>query len=113
MPKQPQNFTVRAGSKLPGRVRRHLDAAIDTDRRNGHSLDVIEGRLDVKIAPGQPFEVSRDGLKFTGQMGEQNRAQMRHIADPPSGASAADLRMTLIEVLGELRRTKRLKGQVS
>lgn len=110
--RSPQNFTGRAGSNMPGRVRRALDAKIDTDRRNDESLSVKDGRLGVRIATGQPFEVTREGLKFTGTLGDPNREMMRHIADPPSGATAADLRSTLIEMLTEMRRTKRLRGGV-
>jgi hypothetical protein len=108
---QPQRFTGRAGSKSSGRVRRALDGAIDTQRRNGDTLDVVDGRLDVKLARGTALRVTRTGLDIApSALGDKNRDSMSFVRDAATGATAADLVTKVNELLAELRRTKRMHG---
>ncbi len=106
----PQRFTPRAGSSMPGRVRRALDGQIDTQRRLGPSLDVDrDGRMVAKLAPNSGLKETRQGLALDAQaLGEKNRPQMARIKDPAS-SSAADVHATVIELLEALRRSGRMK----
>jgi len=105
----PQRFSGRAGSRLPGRVRRALDAQIDTQRRLGESLDVVDGRMEVKAVRGGGLQMTRNGLALDPMsVGDKNHDPMSRVKDPAS-TSAADVHATLIELLTELRRTKRMR----
>lgn len=113
MAKTPQRFTPRAGSQSSGRLRRYLDGGIDSDQRNGRSLEVgKDGRLEAKIAVGGGLEISeREGLRIRLEdLGEKNRPMLNSIRDPEAGATAADLRLKLMEILKELRRTGNMRG---
>ena len=108
----PQRFTPRAGSRLPGQVRRALDGQIDTERRINKTMAVDkDGRMGTNVAPGGGLKLTPQGLVVDkGVVGEMNRPVMNHITDPAVGATAADLREKLVEILRELRRTGNAKG---
>lgn len=106
----PQRFTPRAGSSMPGRVRRALDGQIDTQRRLGPSLDVDkDGRMVAKLAPNGGLKQTRAGLVLDAEsVGEKNRPVMSRVKDPASSA-AADVYATVVEMLAEFRRTGRMR----
>lgn len=110
--KTPQRFTGRAGSGTPGRVRRALDGAVDTSRRVNESLTVDkEGRLGTKLARSGGLRMGPDGLELDPiAVGEKNHSPIDRIAELPSGATAADIREVVNNLLAELRRTKRMRG---
>lgn len=97
---------------MSGRIRRALDGAVDSERRFGNTLEVSkEGRLEVKIAKGQPIKQTRQGLVIDEQaVGEMNREPMRAIDDIPTGSTLAVTITKVNELLAELRRTKNLRG---
>jgi len=105
----PQRFSGRAGSRLPGRVRRALDAQIDTQRRLGESLDVVDGRMEVRAVRGGGLKMTRNGLTLDPiAVGDKNNPVMPLVKDPAS-TSAADVHATLVELLSALRRSKRMR----
>lgn len=108
----PQRFAGRVGKQADGRIRRVLNAAGDSRQRNGDTLEVApDGRLEVRVAKGGPLRLTRRGLELDpAHAGEMNRPQLKMIRDPDSGASAADLREKLIEILDELRRTGHMRS---
>ena len=112
--RSPQRFTPHAGRSLPSNVRRALNGAIDTDRRNNMSLDVDrDGRLGVNIAPGSVLKMTRRGLDIDqGAIGEKNREPLNHITNPDSAPTTAELSSKITEILNELRRTKHMRGMV-
>lgn len=62
-PTTPQNFSGRAGSALPGRVRRALDAHTESKQRFGNTTEVSpEGRLEVKLSRNSGLKMTKDGL---------------------------------------------------
>lgn len=108
-------FTPRAGSSMPGRIRRQADGQIDSAQRFAKERGVEvgkDGRVGITLARDSGLEITRDGLRLSpGVVGEKNRAQMDQIADadettPTAAANAAKIN----EILSELRRTKRLRG---
>lgn len=107
----PQRFTPRGGSSMPGRVRRSLDGGVDSERRFASSLSVQkDGRLGARLARNSGLEETRQGLRINkAEVGEKNRPMLNTIRDPESGATAADLRVTMIELLREMRRTGRMR----
>ncbi len=111
--KTPQRFTGRAGGKLPGRVRRALDGAVDTSRRVNESMSVDkDGRLGTKLARSGGLTLGPDGLQLDTQaVGDKNHDPMPLIKDlDTASATAADVAAALNELLRELRRTKRMRG---
>lgn len=106
-----QNFVQRAGSGMPGRMRRAVDGMLESTQRNGETIEVApDGRLEVKAAAGGGLRQTPQGLMIDqAQLGDVNRPAMNRIADPAS-ASAADIHTTLLELLNELRRTGRTRG---
>lgn len=111
----PQRFTPRAGSRMPGAVRRALDGQIDSNRRYGQTLEVAQdGRLEVKAAPGGGLKMTRQGLVIDqAQVGEKNRPPVSMIKEPLEGASSTEkldnLRAAFIDLLAELKRTGRMR----
>ncbi len=114
MGQSPQRFSGRAGSRLPGRVRRALDAQIDTERRLDGTLKVDKnGRMGTNISRKGGLLETPQGLAVDpAQVGEMNRAAMKHIIDidTSSGTLLADTATKMNELLAELRRTGRVKG---
>lgn len=110
--KTPQRFTGRAGGNLPGRVRRALDGAVDTQRRVDESLAVDkEGRLGTKLARSGGLKMGPDGLELDSKfVGEKNHDPMPLIKELSTTPSAADVAAAFNELLRELRRTKRMRG---
>jgi hypothetical protein len=108
----PGRFTPRAGSRVTGAVRRALDGQIDSQRRYGETLSVAkDGRLEVKAVRGGGLKMTRQGLAVDqAQVGEKNRPPLPFIREPASGASAADLRETLCELLRAMRKTGNMRG---
>lgn len=106
----PQVFTPRAGSRLPGQVRRALDGHILTSQRNGESLEVNGGRLDVRAARGGGLVQSREGLKVDlEQTGEKNRAPIDHQNELASTATAAQIAAAYNALLAQLKKTGRMR----
>lgn len=102
----PQNYTPRSYSGMPGRVRRSLDGQILSKQRNGETIQVMDGRLEVRVADGGGLKMTSQGLMVDlTQTGEKNRPPLDRIMDPVSGATTTQLRATIIELLAELRRT--------
>lgn len=110
-----QRFTPRAGSKLPGQVRRALDGQIDTDRRINKTLAVDkDGRMGTNVAPGGGLTLTSKGLVVDKAIvGDRNLPQMSHIRDLETTATAAEVLSKVNELLKELRRTGRVKGGFS
>lgn len=109
----PGRFTPRAGSRVPGAVRRALDGQIDSQRRYGNTVEVAhDGRLEVKAAPGGGLKMTRQGLVVDqAQVGERNYkpiAMQREL--DTSTATAAQLATAFNALLSELRRTGRMRG---
>jgi hypothetical protein len=109
-PKTPQRFSGRAGSTSSGRLRRALDGQVDTGRKINESLDVdSDGRLGTRLARDSGLQMTRQGLRLDPiAVGDKNREPMKFIRDPASTA-AADIHATLVELLAELRRSKRMR----
>lgn len=111
--KTPQRFTGRAGSAVPGRVRRALDGAVDSDRRVNGSMTVDkEGRLGTKLARSGGLKMGPDGLELDPiAVGDKNLAPIDGIAELNTGtATAAVVAAAFNSLLSELRRTKRMRG---
>jgi hypothetical protein len=107
----PQRFTPRAGSRLPGQVRRALDAQILTSQRNQESLEVSGGRLGVRAARGGGIKQTREGLVVDQeQVGEKNRPPIDRQGSLATGATAAQIAAAHNDLLDELRRTGRMRG---
>jgi hypothetical protein len=109
-PKTPQRFSGRAGSTSSGRLRRALDGQVDSSRKFGDTLEVDkDGRLGTRLARDSGLQMTRQGLKLDPiAVGDKNHEPMKFIRDPVSTA-AADVHATLVELLAELRRSKRMK----
>jgi len=107
----PQNFTGRAGSRLPGRVRRSLDAAIDTDRRVNDTMEVdTDGRIGTAVSRSGGIRVGRDGLELDPQqLGDKNHDPMAMVKKLETTATTADLIEKFNDLIFELRRTKRMR----
>lgn len=109
----PQRFTPRAGSRMPGAVRRALDGQIDSQRRYGQTLEVAkDGRLEVKAAPGGGLKMTRQGLVLDqAQVGERNRPPMERQSElDASSATAAEVAAAFNALLREMKRTGRVRG---
>ena len=108
----PQRFTPRAGSRLPGQVRRALDGQIDTERRINKTMAVDkDGRMGTNVAPGGGLKLTPQGLVVDkGVVGEMNRPEMNHIRDLDTTATVAEVLAKVNELLKEMRRTGRVKG---
>lgn len=108
--KTPQRFTGRVGVHGNGRVRRALNAVSDTRQRFDESVDVgKDGRLGVKLSRSSGLKMTREGLALDPlALGDKNRDSMSLIKDP-SSVTVADVHSTLVELLAELRRTKRMR----
>lgn len=106
----PQRFTPRAGSSLPGQVRRALDGHINSQQRNGESLEVgKDGRLEARLDPSGGLTMSRQGLALdTLALGDKNRAAMSKVS-LSNTVSAASVHAALTELLVELKRTGRMR----
>ena len=107
----PQRFQQRAGSGMPGRVRRAVDGGLESTQRNGKTVEVApDGRLEVKAARNGGLKQTKDGLMVDLEIvGEKNRPAMNRIADP-SAVTAAAIHTTLVQLLDELRRTGRTRS---
>lgn len=107
----PQRFTPRAGSALPGQVRRALDGHINSQQRNGESLEVgKDGRLEARLDPAGGLTMSRQGLALDAlAVGDKNRDPMSKVS-LSNTVSAASVHAALLELLAELRRTGRMRG---
>lgn len=131
----PQRFTPRTGSHADSRLRRALDGAIDTDRRNDETLEVNGGRLGVRVTEGGGLVQTKRGLELDKmEVGDKNLPEMALLRDldqtatefTDSGGSppfttdqkteldAFALKVQAIsdaydELLAELRRTKRMR----
>lgn len=108
----PQRFTPRAGSNLPGRVRRALDAGVESTQRNGDSMEVAkDGRLGARLVRNGGLEETRQGLRVNAeQVGEKNRPQLSAIRDLAAAPTAATVAAKVNEILAELQRTGHMKG---
>lgn len=108
----PQRFTPRAGSSMPGRIRRALDGQIDTKRRLGETLDIApDGRMEVKAAKGGGLKMTRQGLMVDQEaVGEKNRPMLNFLADIPSGSATSVVLTKVNDLLKELRRTGHMRG---
>lgn len=108
----PQRFTPRAGSSLPGQVRRALDGHINSQQRNGESLEVAkDGRLEARLDPSGGLKMSRQGLALDAlALGEQNRPPIERMSALSASATTADLIASMNKLLSELRRTGRMRG---
>jgi hypothetical protein len=96
---------------MPGAVRRALDGQIDTQRRLGQTLDVKDGRMEVKAARNGGLKMTRQGLVIDQeQVGEKNLSPCNLVRDLDSGASAATIVEKVNELLKELRRTGRMRS---
>jgi hypothetical protein len=97
---------------MPGAVRRALDGAVDSERRYGQTLSVAkDGRLEVKAARDGGLKMTRQGLVIDReQVGEKNRPPLDYIREPEAGASAADLRAKICEILAALKKTGNMRG---
>lgn len=111
MAQTPQRFSGRAGSRLPGRVRRSLDAHVDTDRRINSSLDVDkDGRLGAKLARNSGLTMTRDGLKLDPQqLGDKNRPPIDRLQELSTSASTSDLISAYNELLRQLSKSGRMR----
>lgn len=112
----PQRFTPRAGSRLPGSVRRALDGHIDSTQRNGATLEVgTTGRLEVKAAPGGGLTQTKQGLKVDPvAVGDKNHAPIDRQQDLLAASLSTTQRLTQLEaaanaLYAELRRTGRMR----
>lgn len=78
-----QNFQQRAGSNMPGRVRRALDGGVESTQRYGDTLEVAQdGRLEVRMSRNGGLKRTADGLALSsGGVGEMNRSQLSRIKD--------------------------------
>lgn len=102
----PQVFTPRAGSRLPGQVRRALDGQILTSQRNGESLEVSGGRLEVRAARGGGLKQTREGLVVDqAQVGEKNRDPIDRQNNLASTATAAQIAAAYNALLAQLKKT--------
>lgn len=113
MPAQtPQNYSRRAGSGMPGRVRRSIDGNVESMQRNGNTVEIAPtGKLEVRVRPGGGLKMTKDGLTVDQeQVGEKNRPQLARIQEPALGATAADLRTVVVALFDELRRTGTMRG---
>lgn len=111
MAKSPQRFTGRAGSQSSGRLRRALDGAIDSTRRYGDTLEIKDRRLEAKVTPGGGLVQTKRGLEVDAlALGEKNRPPLSFIRDIDAAATNATINSKLNEILGELRRTGRMRG---
>lgn len=111
----PQRFSGRAGSNLPGRVRRALDGQIDTDRKIAQTLKVDpDGRMGVSVVRGGGLKETREGLMLDEMsLGDKNLEPIKRVREPVPGSSTSAsiqiLRDTLCELLNELKRTGRMR----
>lgn len=112
----PANFSRRAGSNMPGRVRRALDGGVESRQRFGNTMEIApDGRQEVKTARGGGLKQTPHGLALDPQaLGEKNLPKLSRIAEPISNATLATafatLRASYIELLDELRRNGYMRG---
>lgn len=108
----PQRFTPRAGSRMPGAVRRALDGHIDTDRRINKTLEVDrDGRMGAKFASGGGLKMTPQGLAVDPvAVGDKNNPAMAHQSDLASTATTADVVAAFNALLASMRKTKRMRG---
>jgi hypothetical protein len=109
----PRRATGRASSHQPGRVRRSIDGAVQSDHIYGDSLEVNkQGRLETRLAHNSGLQMTREGLKVDPvQLGDKNRDAMNAQADLTiAGVTAAEVAIALNALLQELRRTKRVRS---
>ena len=105
-----QNFQQRAGSGMPGRVRRALDGGVESFQRYGNTTEVVNGKVETKAARGGGLLVTDHGLMLDpAKVGEKNRPELNFIRDLSSSASTADVIEKLNELLAELRRTSHMR----
>jgi len=105
----PQAFTPRASSKMPGSVRRALDGQIESRQRNGDTLEVSGGRLEVRAGAG--LKQTRQGLVVDmEQVGEKNRPPLKSISDLSSSSTAAQVATAFNDLLSALRKTGNMRG---
>ena len=107
-----QNYSRRSSSGQPGRVRRSIDGNVESRQRFGDTLEVApDGRLETKLARNGGLKMTKDGLQVDlSAVGDKNRIPLNNIRDVQRGATAAELRETINELLAELRRTTRMRG---
>lgn len=106
----PQRFTPRAGSGLPGQVRRALDGHIDSAQRNGETLEVSRrGQLEVRLAPGGGLTQTRQGLVADKAATAKANDKMERQSDLVSSPTTTQLAAAVNALLAELRRTGRMR----
>ncbi len=113
MGQSPARFSGRAGSRLPGRVRRALDAQVDTARRLDGTLKVDKsGRMGTNIARKGGLLETPQGLAVNpASVGEMNRAPIDHIGDlDTSTATAAQIATKLNALFALMRKTGEMRG---
>jgi hypothetical protein len=108
----PQRFTPRAGSRLPGQVRRALDGHIDSSQRNGETLGVAkDGRLEVRAAKGGGLSQTKQGLVVDPKaVGDKNHSPIERQADLVAAPGVAAISTAFNALLKELKRTGRMRG---
>jgi len=95
---------------MPGRVRRHLDGGVESPQRYGDTTEIVNGKVEAKVARGGGLLMTRDGLTLDeSKVGQKNRDPLNFIRDAPATASTADLIDKMNELLAELRRTSHMK----
>lgn len=110
-----QNFVQRAGSGMPGRMRRAIDGNLESTQRNGETLEVApDGRLEVKAAKGGGLKQTPQGLTVDQESLATSLPKINRISDPVSNATlataVATLRTSYLELLSELRRKGYMRG---
>lgn len=107
----PQRFTPRAGSRLPGQVRRALDGHIDSTQRNGETLEVSKkGQLEVRLAPDGGLTQTRAGLVADKRSSSTSNSPIERQSDLVSAPTAAQVSSAFNALLAELRRTGRMRS---
>lgn len=112
----PANFSRRAGSNMPGRVRRALDGGVESRQRFGNTMEIApDGRQEVKAAKGGGLKLTPDGLAVDkAALTEVELPKINRISEPASNATlataVATLRTSYIALLDELRRAGFMRG---
>jgi hypothetical protein len=112
MGQSPGRFTGRSGSRLPGRVRRALDAQVDTERRLNGTLKVDkDGRMGTNVARKGGLLETPQGLAIdTKQVGEMNRPPIDHLRDLESTATASEIVTKVNALFALMRKTGEMRG---
>jgi hypothetical protein len=111
-----QRFTGRAGSAVPGRVRRALDGAVESDQRYGDGLDVAkDGKVRVCLARNSGLKTTKRGLEIdvnSDLVGDKNREALNGVKafNDTAAATTTELADKMNELLREMRRVGEMKG---